>query len=580
MSQENNFISSVSAQKTEDENTEKSFEELLDETLTEQANEIERAQLVKGTVIRIEEEDVFIDLGYKSEGIVPIVEFQNKDGKTVVEIGSEVEVLVEKTNSSVPKVSKQKADFFKEKETIKEKFESGELIDAKVLNRVKGGLSCDIGTSTSFKVFLPGSQIDVRPVSNFDEFVGQTLTVKIIQHDDKGIVVSRRTHLEEERKVQKKETLSQIEEGNTISGTVVKIIDRGAFVDIGGLEGFIPLSEVSWGRIKTPKDIIEEGEELEVQIIKIENERVTLSLKETLTDPWEDITLKYKLGSIVRGKVVSTTDFGIFVELEPGVEGLVHISELSWTKNFRHPKEIVDTGTTLEVKVLDINPEDKRISLSLKQIEKSPWELYQENTKPGTKVKGIIKNVNEIGIFVEVEEDLVGLVRPENISWEGTVNPEDFYNTSQVGEEIEVVVLNVSPKSKRIALGIKQLTSDPWSNTLKKYKAKESVVTAKVVEIQDYGIVVRLEDDVEGFFHSRDLSVDGTGSEDIKSFNAGDEITGLVTGFDKSKRRVTLSRKKHVQKQEKDQLDDFVSNQGDSSYKLGNILSEKLKTLD
>lgn len=576
---QNKGAQSTNTQDTNASSSEKSFEQLLDESLNEQPTEIERSQLVKGLVIRIEEENVFIDLGYKSEGIIPVVEFHNKEGVPEVEIGSEVEVLVERTGTALPKVSKQKADFFKEKQIIKDKFEDGDLIDARILSRVKGGLTCDIGDKTNFKAFLPGSQIDVRPVSNFDEYVGQTLSVKIIQHDDNGIVVSRRAHLEKEREAMKKETLSVLKEGDRISGKVVKIIDRGAFVDIGGLEGFIPLSEVSWGRIRNPKEIISEGEEVHVQVLKIENERVTLGHKQTLPDPWDNLELRYQVGTNVKGKVVSTTDFGIFVELEPGIEGLVHISELSWTKNFRHPKEIVSTGTEIEVKILDINAKDKRISLSLKQIEKSPWETFKENHKLGTKVEGIIKNVNEIGIFVEVAEDLVGLVRPENISWEGTVKPTDLYNPSQVGEKIEVAVLNVAPKSERIALGIKQLSSDPWAETLKKYKANESIVKAKILEIQDRGIVVDLDGDINGYYQARDLS-DNPGTEALKSYNVGDEIEGLVIGFDKSKRQVTLSKKKHEQKQEKNSLNDFVSSQGDSSYKLGNLLSEKLKTLD
>ncbi len=594
MSENSDFTSSVKREETADNTAqnsteenlpqketsgEKSFEELLDESLNEQASEVEKSQLVTGTVIRIEEEYVFIDLGYKSEGIIPVIEFHNKEGEPDVEIGSEVEVLVEKTGSALPKVSKQKADFFKEKQIIKDKFDSGELIDARILTRVKGGLTCDIGIKTNFKAFLPGSQIDVRPVSNFDEYVGQTLRVKIIQHDDNGIVVSRRAHLEKEREAMKKETLSKLEQNDLISGDVVKIIDRGAFVDIGGLEGFIPLSEVSWGRIRNPGEIIKEGEEVQVQVLKIENGRVTLGHKQTLPDPWDNIEQKYQVGSNVNGKAVSTTDFGIFVELEPGIEGLVHISELSWTKNFRHPKEIVSTGTEIEVKVLDINAKDKRISLSLKQIEKSPWETFKENNKPGTKMEGTIKNVNEIGIFVEVAEDLVGLIRPENISWQGNVKPTDVYNPSQVGEKIEVAVLNVAPKSERIALGIKQLASDPWADTLKKYKSNQTVVTAKISEIQDRGIVVDLGDEIKGYYQARDLS-DDPGNDALKSYKVGDEVTGVVTGFDKSKRQVNLSKKRHEQKQEKTSLNEFVSSQGESGFKLGNLLSEKLKTLD
>ncbi|NIP30784.1 MAG: 30S ribosomal protein S1 [Candidatus Dadabacteria bacterium] len=574
MNQESNFASSVS-----NETSEKSFEELLDESLNVKSDDEGKSRIVKGTVIRIESDDIFIDLGYKSEGIISKSEFLDKDGQLNIDIGSEVEVLLETTGSNIPKVSKQKADIFKEKQIIDEKYKNNEPLQAKVINKVKGGLSCNIGNISTYKAFLPGSQIDIRPVSNFDQFVGQTLDVKIINYDNKGIVISRRILLQEQREILKKETLSSLKEDQIIKGKIVKIIDRGLFVDIGGIEGFVPISEISWGTIKHPGDVVKLDDEIDVKILKIDNERITLGIKQTTDDPWDRAQEKYPVGTNIKGKIVSTTDFGAFVELEPGIEGLIHISELSWTKNFRHPKEVVDISSDVEVVVLDIQPEKRKISLSLKQIEKSPWEQFKDDNPIGTKLKGIIKNITELGLFVEVAPDLVGLVRPENISWNEKVNPLDVYESSKVGEEIDVVVLNVIPKNKRIGLGIKQISEDPWKNVLNSYKANESVLTSKIVEINKAGLFIEVENNIMGIYRPRELSASG-GEDILKAYNVGDEITGIVTGFDKNKRQVYLSQSKLEQKQEKDRLDDFVASQGESSFKLGELLDEKLKSLD
>ncbi len=561
------------------DSNEKSFEELLDESMESRLSEPENGEIAKGRVIRVDSDAVFIDLGFKFECIVPINQFLNKDGEYDVSVGSEIEVLVERPNPNTVRASKQKADQIREKRAIEEKFRNGEPVATRILNRVKGGFNCDIGRHTPFKVFLPGSQVGLRPVADFDEMVGQTIETRIIQNNDNGIVVSRRVILEEEREEKKKETLAAISEGQVVPGNVVKIIDAGAFVDIGGIEGFVPIGEVSWGRVRHPGDVLKEGEDIRVKILRleIENGKITLGVKQTTEDPWESIQERYRVGDRVRGRVVFAAEFGVFVELEPGIEGLVHVSELSWVKNFRHPREVVSVGSETEVAVLGVKPKERRISLSLKQIQENPWDEFKRNNSPNTRVSGTIRNVTELGVFVEVAPDMVGLVRPENLRWEGEVSPLEVFSSEDVGKEIELVVLNVIPRQRKIGLGIKQLTPDPWNKVLRDYKVNETVVTSRIEEILESGVTVALADNVRGFYAIREFQDDEFSRESIK---VGDELSGLVTGFNKPKHQVNLSRRRLEKKQEKDTMRDFASSQQESSSKLGDILNEKLKALD
>jgi len=564
----------------EENNTEqhekKSFEELLEENLDIQENE-ERAKLVKGTIVRIEKDVVFVDFGFKSEGIIPIEEFNEKNSDSEIEIGSEVEVVLEKSNSGIPKVSKKKADLFKEKDFIDSSFNDNKPIIAVPTSKIKGGYLCDIGEKVQIKAFLPFSQVNLHP--DTEDIIGKEIRARIIQNDTNGLVISRRVLLEEEREIKKKETLSRLAEGLNTTGEVIKIIDKGAFVDLSGVTGFIPIGEMSWGRINHPTDVISEKQTLEVKVIKIEDDRnrITLSLKQMTNDPWENIEEKYQKGSKVSGRVVSTKEFGVFVELEPGVEGLIHVSELSWTKNFRHPKEIVDTDSPVEVIVIETKKDEKKMSLSLRQIEPSPWQVFKDNNRIGTVITGTIKNINEHGIFVEVAENLVGLVRSENISWQGKVNPLDFYNKEQIGQTIDVSLLHIDTKNQKIALGIKQLGDDPWELARKKYKQGETTLIGKVTDIKPYGIIVELENEIEGFYKNSELGATDSARE---KYNIGEELTGLVTGFEKNKRQVNLSVKRLEEKQERDRVSEFISAQGESSSKLGDILGEKLKSLD
>lgn len=554
---------------------EKDFAELVDESM----NVPDKGKTFKGLVVRIEQDDVFIDFGSKSEGVVPIQEFYNKSGVPDVNIGEEVEVMFDNwANEGLPRLSRKKAEQIKENKRIQECFDKGELIKARITQKVKGGVIADIGEKIEIRAFIPGSQIDISPRQDLDSLVGETIEARIIKLAGNDIVLSRRVYLEEEREVLRKETLSRIEAGKEMSGKVVNIINQGVFVDLGGIEGFIPVSELTWGRVAHPGDVLSRDQIIKTVVLKIEEGgKITLSLKDTTPDPWTSVKEKYKPGSQIKGKAVSITDFGVFVELEPGIEGLVHISEITWTKRFRHPKEIVQAGSPVEAVVLDVDSGNRRISLSLKQIEPSPWQLFKENNPPGSRIKGVIKNVTDKGLFVEVGENIVGLVRPDNISWKGRVNPEESFER---GSEIDVVVLNVDDKNQRIGLGLKQLAADPWEEVQKKFKTGRSSVTGKVKDIKDSGIVIELEEGIEGYIRASELSQEKGQRDAAKSFKIGDEITAQVTGFDKRMRQVNLSKRKYDDWQDKERVSNFISSQGEPTAKLGDVLREKLKQIN
>ena len=550
------------------------FSEFLEESI----NVPDRGQIFKGKVVRIDKDDVFIDFGFKSEGVAPINEFCGKNGEPEVAIGDEVDVILEKwvDDSGLPKLSKKRADIMREHERIEQIYQDEKLIRGNIKEKVNGGLIVDIGEKIELKAFLPASQIDLRPQHNLDKFVGKSIEAKIVQLTERGIVLSIRKYLEEQREATRKKALSTLEEGKIVLGKVVKIIDQGAFIDFDGLEGFLPISEISWGRVRHPSDVLNLDETIKVKVIKIESDaRITLGLKQTKPDPWTLVERKYKPGSKIRGKVVSIVDFGIFVELEPGVEGLVHTSEISWIKRFRHPSEVVNIGRRVETMVIEVDSEKKRIALTLKQIDPSPWEIFKEQFPPGTRINGKVKNVNERGIFVEVSEDLVGLVRPTEISWKGRVDPKEFFAEDQ---DIEVVVLNVDEKKQRIGLGTKQLNTDPWEETVERCRPGETALTGKVVSIKDRGIVLELENEIEGYIRASEFDP-GTGKDLNSSLKIGDIITAQVTGFNRRNKQVNLSKKKYEEQLERERLSSFLSSQGDSSVKLGELLEEKLKAI-
>jgi len=551
-----------------------SFNELLNNSLDIPT----RGKKVKGIVVRIDNDDVFIDFGFKSEGVVPKEEFSNKTGDFVVQLGDEVEVILENFSSpsGLPKLSKRKAEFQSEFERINQINSAGEPVEAKVIQQVKGGLIVDIGNSIEIRAFLPGSQIDIKHVKDFSKLIGESITAKIINMTDKGIVISRRTLLEEARDKKRQELMSTLNENDVITGKVCNTINAGAFIDLGGIEAFVPFSEISWARISSPNDVLTIDQELQVKVIKIEEgPKITLSIKQTTSNPWDAAVERYKVGSKIEGKAVTIKDFGVFVELEPGIEGLIHSSEITWTKRFRHPKEIIKTGSILEVVILGVDVEKKRISLSLRRIEPSPWEVFKEQHPANSRLKGIVKNVNNKGVFVEVAEGVVGLVRPDQTSWKGKEDPTDKF---KLEDEIDVVVINVDIKNQKIALGTKQLTSDPWIEANNTYKSNKTALTGKVSRLHDYGIIIDLENELEGFMKNSEYAKTNS-REQIKQVKKGDEITSLVIGFDRRKRQINLSKRKYEEWQEKERVSEFVSSQGDSSMKLGDLFGKDLKTI-
>lgn len=550
------------------------FTDLIEENL----HVPNKGEVFKGRVVRVDEDDVFIDFGFKSEGIASKDEFYGKNGDIHINIGDEVEVILEAwvDNSGLPKLSKKRADLIKEKQRIENSYKNGNLINGRIKEKVKGGLILDIGHGIEIKGFLPASQIDLRPQGDLDKFIGRDFEVKIIKLSDDGIVLSRRAYLEEQREIQKNKTLSTLNEGNVIAGKVVKIIDRGAIIDLGGIEGFLPISELSWGRVRHPSDIISLDDEIRVKVLKVEEDyRITLGLKQTKPDPWTLVNGKYNPGKRIRGKVVSVVDFGIFIEIEPGIDGLVHISEISWIKRFRHPKEIINLGRRVEAMIIDVDVDKRRIALSLRRIEPSPWELFKEKNPRGSRIKGIIKNVTDKGIFVDLGEDLIGLVRPNEIFWNRKPSTKGLYN---VGDEIEVMVLNVDEKNQRIGLGIKQLQEDPWELALLQYRPGETVLTVEVIDIKERGIVVELENDVEGFIRSSEFNQ--TENKDLNNTaKIGDQITAQVTGFERSKKQVILSVKRYEEWLENQRMSSFLSSQGNPNVTLGDLLRDKLKSI-
>ncbi|MCI0455035.1 MAG: 30S ribosomal protein S1 [Candidatus Dadabacteria bacterium] len=552
----------------------KNFSQLLEESL----NVPDRGNIFKGKVVRVDGEEVFIDFGFKSEGIAPIVEFYGKNGSLKVNVGDEVEVILERWRGEegLPTLSKRRADLFKESERLERLFNGGKLLNSRIVEKVKGGLIADVGEDIEMRAFLPSSQIDLKPQGDLDRYIGKTLEAKIIKLSNEGIVISRRAYLEEQREIQRKRVLSSIKEGKPVSGKVIKIIDHGVIVDLGGVEGFIPISELSWGRVKHPSDVVSVNEEIKASVLSIDEEgKISLSLKQMKPDPWKFADIKYKPGKKIRGKAVSTTDFGVFVELEHGVEGLVHISEITWTKRFRHPKEVVHVGSRIEAVVLETDVEKRRIALSLRRIEPSPWEIFKEKNPSGTRLKGKIKNVTSKGIFVEVQEDLVGLVHSSDISWIGRINPPDAFSA---GDEIEVSVIDVDVRNQRIKLGIKQLTKDPWEDALGIYKPEETVLSGKVIDIKEAGITLELDNGLQGFIRAREFDREGI-RELAKEIKVGDEITAQVIGFEKTKRQINLSKRRYEERLEKERVSSILSSQGEGSVKLGDVLGDKLKSL-
>ncbi len=515
---------------------EEDFNQLYEDSL----QGIKEQDVVNAKVSEIGKDFVTIDFGYKSDCRIPLDEFQDFEGEIDVKAGDMVEVYVEalEDEDGVTQLSKRKAEKLRTWQKIGEIFEEGGLVRGMITARIKGGLSVDIGV----KAFLPGSQVDLRPVRNLDKLLGESFDFKILKYNQKrgNIVLSRRALLEIDREEKRKKTLQILKEGAVITGHVKNITDYGVFVDLGGVDGLLHITDMTWGRIVHPSEMFGIGDEVEVLVVKYfpEDQKVSLGLKQLSNNPWEAVEKKYEIGTRVTGKIVSITDYGAFIELEPGVEGLIHISEMSWTKKIRHPSKIVQLGDEVEALVKDLDIERKRISLSMKEAEPNPWKLAMERYPIGSIVQGKVRNITDFGIFIGLDEGIDGLVHVSDISWNQRLSkPSDI---SRKGEDIEVKVLNIDISQERLSLGIKQLTEDPWKNLDERYPLN-SEVTGTVVNLTDFGIFVEVSEGVEGLVHISEIDTEIPKEKLQQFYPVNAQIRARVIKVDLEERRLGLS---------------------------------------
>ena len=497
-------------------------------------------EIISGTVVSVGRDAVVVDIGGKSEGVISLREFADANGGAAVKPGDKVDVYIEsrENDDGLVTLSKEKADKMKVWDEISNACEADELIEGTISQRVKGGLSVTIRGGV--KAFLPGSQVDLRPIRNLDKLIGQTYKFKVIKFNKKrgNIVLSRRVLLERERDEMKQKTLEVLTEGMVVKGTIKNITEYGAFVDLGGIDGLLHITDMSWGRVNHPSEVFQVGDEVTVKVLKYnpETERVSLGLKQTQEDPWNHAEEAYPAGKKVRGKVMSITDYGAFVELEPGVEGLIHVSEMSWTKKVKHPSKLLEVGQEIECQVLEVDARAKRISLGLKQLEPDPWMLFTDKYHPGDKIAGKVRSLTDYGVFVGIEEGVDGMVHKSDLSWSVRVNnPSDLHHK---GDDVEAIILSINHDEKKVSLGIKQLWDDPWPSMLTEFPMGRVFEDAKVVSVVDYGVFVRLREGVEGLISSGDVQEPEGGK-----IKAGDKVKCEVSSIDTIDRRLFLTMK-------------------------------------
>ncbi len=547
-----------------------SFSELFESSI----KELNVGDVVEGTIVQVNPDSVIVDVGYKSEGQIPISEFDHEGGKPQVKVGDVIDVLFEGTESDngLVGLSKEKAD----RQKVWNALEEDSVVEGRIVSRIKGGLSVDIGVTA----FLPGSQVDLRPVRNLDKLIGETLEFRIIKLNKRrgNIVLSRRVLLEDERENLRSDTLKTIEEGQVAEGVVKNLTDYGAFIDLGGIDGLLHITDMSWGRVNHPSDILAVGDKVNVKVLKFdrERERVSLGLKQITPDPWLSVEEKFPVGSRVQGKIVSLTDYGAFVELEEGVEGLIHISEMSWTKRIKHPNKILNIGDEVESVVLALDISNRRISLGLKQIETNPWEVIGEKFPVGTIIEGQIKNITDFGVFVGVDEGIDGLVHISDLSWTKRVkHPSELYKK---GDTVRAVVLNIDRENERFSLGIKQLTPDPWQTIPERY-APGTIVRGPVTSVTDFGIFLEVEEGIEGLIHVSEISKEKIDTP--KSFaKVGDELEAVVLSVDTAERKIALSIKHLADQKDKAEVDAFLGAQKKATSSFGDLLQGALGKKD
>ncbi len=551
----------------ETEEMEESFEALFENSI----KELKPGNVVTGTIVQVNDDDVVVDVGGKSEGVIPLREFAGEEGAADIKVGDQFDVLIERTENEngLISLSKEKAD----RQKVWNDLEEGAVVDGRIVSRIKGGLTVDIGVNA----FLPGSQVDLRPVRNLDKMINETYQFKIIKLNKRrgNIVLSRRVLLEEKRESQRGETLQTLEEGQVVEGVVKNLTDYGAFIDLGGIDGLLHITDMSWGRVNHPSDILSVGDTVNVKVLKFdrEKERVSLGLKQTTTDPWLDVEKNFPVGTKVGGKVVSLTDYGAFIELGDGIEGLIHVSEMSWTKRVKHPNKVLNVGDEVESVVLALDIPNRRISLGLKQVEPNPWDVIGEKFPAGTIIEGQVKNITDFGVFVGVDEGIDGLVHISDLSWIKRVkHPSELFKK---GDTVKAVVLNIDRENERFSLGIKQLIEDPWQSIPTRY-APGTLVKGKVTSVTDFGIFIEIEEGIEGLIHVSEISSEKVDSpKDCAS--VGDELEAVVLHVDTVDRKIALSIKQIASQKEKAEVDAYMGAQERATTNLGALVQGALE---
>ena len=538
----------------ESEYSEAEFNEMM-ELYEETLETIKQGEIVVGTVRSIHDGIVVVDIGFKSEGAIPLSEFGDPPA---IEEGDEIEVFLESIEDQEGQVvlSKTKADFMRVWDRIKDAYDSDQIVEGRLMRRIKGGIVVDL---FGVDAFLPGSQIDIKQVKNFDQFLGNVYPFRIIKlnKNRRNIVISRRVVLEEERSRLRKQILATLEVGQVRQGSVKNITDFGAFIDLGGLDGLLHITDIAWGRVGHPSEVLSIGEEVEVKVLNYDEkrERISLGMKQLQDHPWKDVEEKYPVDNKVIGKVVSITDYGAFVELEQGVEGLVHISEMSWTQHIRHPSKLVSIGDEVEVMVLRVDQEGQKISLGLKQVQPDPWEDLDQKYPSGTPLRGIVRNLTNFGAFVEIEEGIDGLVHISDMSWTKRIrHPSEVIKK---GQELDVIVLNIDKERRRISLGHKQTIENPWAKLAVTY-AVGNAVEGNISRILERGVVVDLEGHVEGFVPISQLGIDDLQRPD-EYFEEGDEMPLKVVEFDEDQKKIVLSVRERLRDADQDEIDAFLA---------------------
>jgi len=552
---------------------EMNFESALENYLNPDFGDLEEGSIVKGEVVRIDADSILVDVNFKSEGQIPASEFRDPAGNVNVNVGDKVDVYVVRKNEMEGTItlSYEKAKRMQLFDQLEEVQEKNGICKGSILRRIKGGYTVDLG---GVEAFLPGSHVDLRPVPDMDALVDQEFEFRVLKINRRrsNVIVSRRVLLEEERDSKRQDLLGTLSEEQIVSGRVKNITEYGVFVDLGGLDGLLHITDMSWKRIRHPKEMVTMGQELQLKVLSFDrdNQKVSLGLKQLVADPWQDITAKFPTDARLSGKVTNLVDYGAFVELEPGVEGLVHISEMSWTRKLRHPSQMVKVGEEVEVVILGVDQDKKRISLGMKQVKPNPWEIVAEKFPEGTILEGAIKNITEFGMFIGIEDGIDGLIHVSDISWTKKIrHPSEAY---QVGDMVQAKVLTVDQENEKFTLGVKQLTEDPWSYVPDRYPVG-SLVEGLITNITDFGVFVEVEEGIEGLVHVSEIS-----NKKVKSpnemFKEGVTIQAKVIHVSAEERRLGLSIKQLKEDEERKKPKEFRTGSSDAGQTLGDFFKQ------